>query len=102
MKKSLLLISVMCSLFGSGLTVYARDVQTRERNDDIPSVNVANTASAKSVANTQQLSTEDRLTRLERILENQGLVEMLMRLDNLQNELQILRGEIELHTHELE
>lgn len=102
MKKSLLLISVVCSLFGSGLNVYARDVQTRERNDDIPSVNVANTASAKSVANTQQLSTEDRLTRLERILENQGLVEMLMRLDNLQNELQILRGEIELHTHELE
>lgn len=102
MKKSLLLISVVCLLTGSGLNVYARDVQTRERNEDIPSVNVANSASAKPVANTQKLSTEDRLTRLERILENQGLVEMSMRLDNLQNELQILRGEIELHTHELE
>lgn len=102
MKKSLLLISAACLLGGTSLSVHARDVQTRERNEDIPSVNVANNASSKPATNTQQLSTEERLTRLERILENQGLVEMLMRLDNLQNELQILRGEIELHTHELE
>jgi len=105
MKKSLLLIAVVCLTNVQLPVATARDVQTRERNEDIPSVNVSNNSSASSskfVTNTQHLSTEERLSRLERILENQGLVEMLARLDNLQSELQILRGEIELHAHELE
>jgi len=103
MKKSLLLFSFVClnSCFVSIAT--ARDVQLRERSDDMPSINVSNPSAGTSAgSNTQQLSTEERLSRLERILDNQGLVEMLMRIDNLQNELQILRGEIELHAHELE
>jgi tol-pal system protein YbgF len=102
MKKSLLLFSVVYLVSGFSQSLFARDVQTRERNEEIPSLSVNNTSSAKAPINTQSLSTEDRLTRLERILENQGLVEMLLRIDNLQNELQILRGEIELHSHELE
>jgi tol-pal system protein YbgF len=78
----------------------ARDVQMRptfdsEGNSVATSNTVANT-------NTSNLSTEERLQRLERMLNSQGLVDMLLRLDSLQNELQALRGELELHTHQLE
>lgn len=102
MKKSLLLSGFVFLTASFVSVAYARDVQLRERSEDVPSISVSNSSTAKPAGNTQQLTTEERLTRLERILENQGLVEMLMRIDNLQNELQILRGEIELHSHELE
>lgn len=97
MKKRFLLISCVC-LFAADLQfVAARDVQLRSRTGDGTS-----TLGVTSSENTQQLSTEERVQRLERILDNQGLVDMLVRIENMQSELQILRGEIELHSHELE
>ena len=45
---------------------------------------------------------ERRLQRLERILENQILVEMLDRMEALQTELQALRGASETHTNKIE
>ena len=97
MKKSLLLMGVVC-LFAADLqTVSARDVQLRSRPGDATS-----TLNLPQNSNTQGLSTEERLKRLERILESQGLVDMLVRIENMQSELQILTGEIELHNHELE
>ena len=98
MKKRFLLISCVC-LFAADLQlVSARDVQLRSRTGDGTSTLGVTTGSD----NTQQLSTEERVQRLERILDNQGLVDMLVRIENMQSELQILRGEIELHSHELE
>lgn len=47
-------------------------------------------------------SLEERVARVERLLDSQGLVEMVVKLDNLQAELQRLRGEIEVQTHTLE
>ena len=47
-------------------------------------------------------SLEERVARMERLLDSQGLVEMVVKLDNLQAELQRLRGEIEVQTHTLE
>ncbi len=48
------------------------------------------------------LTTEQRLERLERMLDNQGLVDLLMRLEALQAEVQRLRGEVEVQTHTIE
>lgn len=96
MKKRLLLISCLCVFIVDLQVVSARDVQLRSRPGDATS-----TLGVKSNENTKQLSTEERVKRLERILDNQGLVDMLVRIENMQSELQILRGEIELHTHEL-
>lgn len=48
------------------------------------------------------LTTEQRLQKLERLLESKGLVEMLLKLEQLQKEIQILRGEVEMQTHTLE
>jgi tol-pal system protein YbgF len=47
-------------------------------------------------------STAERLDRLERQLDSRGLLDMLTRLDQLQRDLQELRGELELQAHRQE
>jgi len=98
MKSILLSVSLLCVLFVDANFVLARDVQLRSRPDDVKSSTTAST----TTSNTRKLSTEERLQRLERILESQGLVDMLVKIENLQSELQILRGELESHTHQLD
>lgn len=43
----------------------------------------------------------DRVARLERLLDSQSLVEMLAQMERLQMEIQQLRGEVELQNHQL-
>jgi len=50
----------------------------------------------------KQATTEQRIQKLERLLDSKGLVEMLIKLEELQKEMQILRGEVEMQTHTLE
>lgn len=60
-------------------------------------------SAAQSGAAPQQVETlEERVNRLERLMDNQALVDMLMRLDSLQNESQELRGAVETLNHELQ
>lgn len=100
MKAVFLSLSILCFFLMDQSVSFARDVQLRTRADDevTPLLGRSRVASAEE---TSKLTTEERLKRLERILESQGLVDMLVRIENMQSELQILRGEIELHTHEL-
>jgi len=46
--------------------------------------------------------TEERLTRLEKLVEGQGLVDLYLRLETLQQEAQQLRGEVEVQTNSIE
>ncbi len=50
----------------------------------------------------KQASLEARLERIERQLDNRGLVDILVKLETLQNEVQKLRGENEVLAHKLE
>jgi len=45
-------------------------------------------------------STEARLARIERQLESRGLIDMLNQLEQLQRDVQQLRGELEVQTHQ--
>ncbi len=45
---------------------------------------------------------EDRLNRLERLVNSKGLVDVMVRVESLQSELQRLLGEIELQKHALD
>lgn len=47
----------------------------------------------------QAASVEERLERLERVTNSQSLLEMLERLDALQQEVQLLRGQVEEQQH---
>ena len=46
-------------------------------------------------------TTDERLVRLERLLDSKSLVQMMATLEQLQSELSILRGEVEMQTHTL-
>lgn len=45
---------------------------------------------------------DERVARLERLMDSQALVDMLMRLQNLQQEVSELRGQIEVQAHAVE
>jgi len=51
---------------------------------------------------TRDLSDSERIERLERLMESQGLVDLLLRLDSLQQEVQQLRGDNDVSTRSLE
>ncbi len=57
-------------------------------------------SAAEAKAATESL--EARLARLERVMENQALVDMLMRLGAIQTDSQLLRGELEELVHALD
>jgi tol-pal system protein YbgF len=48
------------------------------------------------------LSTSERLDRIERQLEGRGLIDLLNQLEKLQGDVQQLRGDIEVQNHQLE
>ena len=102
MNKRLLFVSLVCGSLLAVETAVARDIQLRPGGDEGSSTSSTPSESRSTSTNTQRLTTEERIARLERILDSQGLVDMLVRLDNLQNEIQSLRGEIELRSHQLE
>ncbi|MDJ0807769.1 MAG: tol-pal system protein YbgF [Gammaproteobacteria bacterium] len=49
-----------------------------------------------------KLTVEQRLQRLERILRNQSLADIVLQLQQLQQEVQQLRGEVELQNHTMD
>lgn len=49
-----------------------------------------------------EMSVEDRLKRMERLVNSKGLVDIMVRVESLQSELQGLLGEIELQKHSLD
>jgi tol-pal system protein YbgF len=55
-----------------------------------------------AVQGASQASLEQRLTRVERLLESRGLVEMLGELEQLRREVQDLRGQVELQANTLD
>jgi tol-pal system protein YbgF len=53
-------------------------------------------------ADNEKLSTEQRLDRLERVMRNQSLADMVYQLQQLQQEVQRLQGELELQKHAMD
>jgi tol-pal system protein YbgF len=53
-------------------------------------------------AETRQASVEQRLERMERVLDSQSLLQMMERIDALQMEVQQLRGQLEEQQHQME
>ncbi len=59
-------------------------------------------ASSVVIAAENEMSVEDRLKRMERLVNSKGLVDIMVRVESLQSELQRLLGEIELQKHSLD
>jgi len=54
-----------------------------------------------SAGNAQAQAIEQRLQRIERILDNSALIDMVQRMESLQNEVRALRGQLEQRENEL-
>ncbi len=65
-------------------------------------VSVMLAAMAPSIAWADEAALQKRIERLERIIQGQGLVSLLSRVDQLQNEIQRLNGDNEALNHKLE
>lgn len=57
---------------------------------------------AQAPVRNSEADISQRLARIEQLLQNQGLLDMLQRLDNLQQQLKDLRGEIEVQGRDIE
>jgi tol-pal system protein YbgF len=68
----------------------------------LPAIAIAGTREDIETLQTGQTELIQRLDRIEALLQNQGLVELMQQLQSLQTELQELRGDVEKHTNELE
>ena len=62
---------------------------------------VSTLSTAVVAENGKAASIEDRLNRLERLVNSKGLVDVMVRVESLQSELQRLVGEIEVQKHTL-
>jgi tol-pal system protein YbgF len=69
---------------------------------EAPQMNDRAVSPIPAPATQSALSLDNRVTKLERLMENQALVDMLMRLDSVQNDTQELRGEMENLLHAIE
>ena len=65
---------------------------------------IAGTTSVRAQApvKTPQADISQRLARIEQLLQSQGLLDMLQRLDNMQQQLKELRGELEVQGRDIE
>lgn len=52
-------------------------------------------------ADTRNMTIDQRLSRMERQMENQNLMEMFMKLQNLQREIEQIRGDLEVLSHDI-
>ena len=97
MQKSLISILAGILILVSSTSI-ARDKQPRRF--DVEGTEVS-TSQAQSAPNTSRsnMSVDDRLARLERLINSQGLVDLLLKLEALQKEVQQLRGDIETQAY---
>jgi tol-pal system protein YbgF len=93
-------ISVACLLLVAA-SPQARDVELRSQGDADATGTGFPAASAPAASGGKPASIEDRLTRVENIVDGQ-MLDVVMRLQSMEREIQVLRGEIELHTHQLD
>ncbi len=93
-------LATMVGVFGSHSVAMAQDGLPPIHESS--AMNTAPPPPPAPAFSQRQLPLEQRLARLERLVDNQALIEMLTRLDELQSEVQIIRGELELQRHEFD
>ena len=100
-KQPLLALLLSIGILIVPLTGTARVVQLRDRpgnDNETPAPAMVKPAPR---VDTESMSTEDRIRRLERLLQSQGLVSLMVHQQELQQELEQLRGDIEVQTNNL-
>lgn len=96
---------VSISMLAAPMLVQARDVQMRDRPGMEDSVSTSSQDQKPQISqpkvDTSSMTTEERLRRLEHILDSQQLVNLVVQQQQLQQQLQQLQGDIEVQTNAL-
>lgn len=90
-------LAVVVGVFGLHSTVSAQNGLPPIHESSASAVTAASNVTATPG---RKLPLEQRLVRLERLVDNQALLEMLSRLEDMQAEVQAMRGELEVQRHE--
>ncbi len=94
-----IIISLLsCFLILASASSFARDKQPRRFSSSHDSDATEQTSNTPITAK-RKMSVDERLQRLERLMNSQGLVDLLLKLEMLQKEVQQLRGDVEVQTH---
>lgn len=101
MRKKFLFVGIVSGTLFVGQCALARDIQLRG-DDNSASSPPPPAQQPVTTDSTSSLTLTQRVARLERILNSQGLEEMLTRMDTLQNEIESLRGDLEVQAHKLD
>ncbi len=89
---------ISCIFILVSFSSFARDKQPRRFTGHADTDETVQTSSAPITAQ-HKMGVDERLQRLERLINSQGLVDLLLKLDGLQKEVQQLRGDVEVQTH---
>jgi tol-pal system protein YbgF len=93
------LMAPLTSVAGAMLVVLlALPVQARE----LPPIRESQSVNNEQSSGSASLSLADRVARLEDLLEGQALIEMLVQIEELQKNVQELRGLSEVYAHDVE
>lgn len=95
-----LIVVVACAGFVP-VTLWGRDVQLRTQSEADATGTSFTAAPTAAGSGGKQSSIEDRLIRLENIADGQ-MLDIVMRLQAMEREIQVLRGELEVHSHQIE
>lgn len=96
--RSILVSFLSCILILVFSNSFARDKQPRRFNSTNSFEKPAQSTSTP-LKSKPKLSVDERLQRLERLVNSQGLVNLLLKLEELQKEAKQLRGDVETQTH---
>jgi tol-pal system protein YbgF len=93
-------INFLCYLFSGFLVLIS--ISTNVSAAPRKPVYSSSSNSETSKSDEAPVTIENRLARLERLLESQSLVDLLVRIDTIQMELQSMRGDIEVLNHSID
>ncbi len=89
---------ISCIFILVSTSSFARDKQPRRFTSHADTDETVQTSSAPITAQ-HKMGVDERLQRLERLINSQGLVDLLLKLEALQKEVQQIRGDVEVQTH---
>jgi tol-pal system protein YbgF len=101
MRKLILATSLLLSLSPAAQAAIFGDDEARKKIGEIQVQNQATQATLNELKANQQ-ALEKKIAEIEAIVKGQGMLDMLSKIDSLTQELNLVKGQLEVATHQIE
>ncbi|CAG0982990.1 Cell division coordinator CpoB [Methylophilaceae bacterium] len=98
--RPLILVSILLFSLSQNAHAFLEDKEARKKITDIQTQNQATQATLTELKNSQQ-ALEARVAAIEAIVKGQGLLDLLSQVEQLNRELERVKGELEVATHNI-